>query len=214
MLAMFSPSFGRPQPDWPPHTTVCGFPFYDEEFAEHTSELDGFLNEGEPPIAFTLGSSAVQAAGRFFEEAITAAGLTERRAVLVAGPNADRLRETSRDVLVVRSVPFHRLFPRCAEVVHAGGVGTTAQALRAGVSQVVVPFSHDQFDNGNRVEWMRCGLRLRKRRTASTIASALVENLRARATGTATAAGSIRAEDGVGTAADTVEMVLKGKHVN
>ena len=86
---MFSPSFGRPQPDWPLHTTVCGFPFYDEEFAEYPSELDDFINEGDPPIAFTLGSSAVQVAGHFFEEAITAAGLAGGFAYwLIAGWSA------------------------------------------------------------------------------------------------------------------------------
>ena len=33
---------------------------------------------------------------------------------------------------VVGSVPFERLLPRCAAVMHHGGSGTTAAALRAG----------------------------------------------------------------------------------
>ena len=36
--------------------------------------------------------------------------------------------------------------------MHQGGVGTTSQVLRAGVPQLVVPFSHDQPDNA-----ARCG---------------------------------------------------------
>jgi hypothetical protein len=37
---------------------------------------------------------------------------------------------------VVGSVPFELLLPRCAAVMHHGGSGTTAAALRAGIPQV------------------------------------------------------------------------------
>jgi UDP:flavonoid glycosyltransferase YjiC (YdhE family) len=36
-------------------------------------------------------------------------------------------------------------------VVHQGGVGTTAQCLRAGKPMLIMPFSHDQPDNGRRM---------------------------------------------------------------
>ncbi len=44
------------------------------------------------------------------------------------------------------------LVPRLAALVHHGGIGTTAQAMRAGVPQLITPFAHDQFDNAARVE--------------------------------------------------------------
>lgn len=50
--------------------------------------------------------------------------------------------------------------------VRQGGVGTTAQALRAGVPQLVVPFAHDQFDNAERVRRLGCGRILRRIRLA------------------------------------------------
>ena len=37
-------------------------------------------------------------------------------------------------------------------MVHQGGVGTAAQALAAGVPQLVVPLKNDQFDNARRLE--------------------------------------------------------------
>ena len=37
-------------------------------------------------------------------------------------------------------------------MVHQGGIGTTAQALRAGVPQLVIPYSFDQPDNAARIE--------------------------------------------------------------
>jgi UDP:flavonoid glycosyltransferase YjiC (YdhE family) len=53
--------------------------------------------------------------------------------------------------------PFSTLLPRCAGIVHHGGIGTTSQALAAGVPQLVQPFSHDQPDNASRVRKLGCG---------------------------------------------------------
>jgi rhamnosyltransferase subunit B len=51
----------------------------------------------------------------------------------------------------VQYEPFSRLLPRAAALVHHGGIGTAAQALRAGVPQLVVPGCYDQFDNAARL---------------------------------------------------------------
>ena len=59
-------------------------------------------------------------------------------------------------------VPLRALLPRCAALVHHGGIGTTAEALRAGVPQVIVPLAYDQFDNAARVDGAR-GRRARSR---------------------------------------------------
>lgn len=49
-------------------------------------------------------------------------------------------------------MPFASLLPRVAAVVHHGGIGTTADAFRAGTPQLIVPFAYDQFDNGLRAK--------------------------------------------------------------
>jgi len=56
-----------------------------------------------------------------------------------------------KTVFVAGQAPYSELFPKAAAVVHQGGIGTTAQALRAGVPMLVVPFMHDQPDNAFRV---------------------------------------------------------------
>jgi UDP:flavonoid glycosyltransferase YjiC (YdhE family) len=43
--------------------------------------------------------------------------------------------------------PFGQLLPHCSALVCHGGIGTTAQALKAGVPLLIMPMSHDQFDN-------------------------------------------------------------------
>ena len=47
--------------------------------------------------------------------------------------------------------PHNLVMPRASVIVHQGGVGTTAQALRAGRPTLVVPFGVDQPDNARRV---------------------------------------------------------------
>jgi UDP:flavonoid glycosyltransferase YjiC (YdhE family) len=57
-------------------------------------------------------------------------------------------------VVHVPSAPFSELLPRCAAIVHHGGIGTMAQGFAAGIPQLVMPMSHDQPDNAARA----CGL--------------------------------------------------------
>src|SRR6185295_8567691 len=58
---------------------------------------------------------------------------------------------------------FSRLLPKAAAIVHHGGIGTIAQALRAGVPQLVTPMNFDQPDNARRVERLGVADRLRMR---------------------------------------------------
>src|SRR5438093_524619 len=86
VLALFSPVFAKLQPDFPPNTRITGFAFYDGEVEQPmASELCRFLDEGEPPILFTLGSSAVWIADDFYRVSIEAARRLNRRALLLIG---------------------------------------------------------------------------------------------------------------------------------
>ena len=156
VLALFSTAFARPQPDWPPNTVVTGFPFYDRrDRAGDPAGLDPalveFLEAGEPPVVFTLGSSAVWVAGDFYSESVKAARAAGVRALLLIGDERNRIANLPEGVAAFDYAPYGELLPRARAVVHQGGIGTTAQGLRAGIPSLVVPFSHDQFDNGSRV---------------------------------------------------------------
>jgi rhamnosyltransferase subunit B len=154
-LALFSPLLGQPQPDWPPKVTVTGFAFYDRQQPEIPPPLDleEFLDFGDPPIAFALGSAAVFVAGDFYRESIEAARLLGRRALLLIGDEQVNPipRPLPPGVGVFAYAPYSRVFPRAAANVHQGGIGTTAVAMRSGRPMLVVPFSHDQPDNARRV---------------------------------------------------------------
>jgi UDP:flavonoid glycosyltransferase YjiC (YdhE family) len=173
-LALFSRVMAEPQPDWPSRTRVTGFVFYNGP-ASLPVELEAFLAAGPPPIVFTLGSSAVGAAGRFYQESADAAGRLGVRAVLLTGGFAANQPARLPDgVIAIDRAPHQLLFPRASAVVHQGGAGTTAQALRAGCPTLVVPHSHDQPDNAARVARLGVARILYpKRYTAARAASEL-----------------------------------------
>lgn len=214
VLAMFSRVMGEPQPDWPPRTVVTGICFHDDdgEDEQENRRLETFLESGEPPICFTLGSSAVWKAGAFYREAIDAAGRLGRRAVLLIG--SDERNRPAQDlpagVAAFRYAPYSRIFPRCAAVVHHGGVGTTGQALRAGRPMLVVPYGFDQFDNARCVERLGIGRWMRRGRlTAGRVARVLRKLLDPAVTRRAEEVGRrVADEDGPRSAADALDQVL------
>ena len=210
VLALFSRTFAEPQLDWPAHTRVTGFPFYDQNDLSLSPALQNFLDSGEPPIVFTLGSSVVWAAGSFYDESVAAATSLGKRAVLLVGNDPlNKLREPlPSHIFAINYAPYARVFPRAAIVVHQGGIGTTAQALRAGRPMIVVPCGGDQYDNAARVQRLGAGLTItQKRYNQDRAIVALRELLKHSKYGEqAEALGQrIRAEDGVRDACDAIE---------
>lgn len=155
VLAMFSPMLGKPQPDWPKSALQTGFVFYDGDTGNHdlTPQLEEFLQAGDPPLVFTLGSAAVLTAGDFYRQSALAARSLGLRAVLLIGSDPRNVPDCGdcEDLCVANYAPYSKLFPRASVIVHQGGVGTTAQALRAGKPMIIMPYSHDQPDNARRM---------------------------------------------------------------
>ncbi|WP_406693789.1 glycosyltransferase [Singulisphaera sp. Ch08] len=214
MLVLFSKVLGAPQADWPPQAIQTGFAFFDDVHATGmTAELKQFLSAGPPPIVFTLGSSAVMDAGSFYEMSQAAAHQLERRAIFLIGIDPrNRPREPlSKSMLAVEYAPHSELFPRASAIVHQGGVGTTAQALRSGRPMLVVPWGHDQVDNAYRVCRLGVARTLsRERYTVRNAATALRHLLDEpnHLTRASEVARMIRTEDGAASACHAIERVL------
>ena len=216
VLAMFSRVLASPQPDWPPNTCITGNVFYDGASAggaDAQDELTRFLDEGAAPLVFTLGTSAVGAAGRFYEESAAAARAVGMRAVLLVGhdPRNRIAGPVPGDLLMCAYAPYSTLFPRAAAIVHQGGIGTTVQALRAGRPTIVVPYAHDQPDNAFRVEALGVSRTIYPRRYRAPRVAEVLRTLLDDPTfgrNAAAVAGRVRAEDGVGTACGEIERLL------
>lgn len=151
VLTMFPDWFSKPQPDWPDAVMQTGFPYFTQPSeAEITRKIEAFLATGEPPIVFTLGSTAVHLAKDFYQIAAETAQKLGRRAVLLIGKNSPPAAPTDQ-VLCVSYAPLGLLFAGAAIVVHHGGIGTCAEVLQAGAPALIIPFAFDQPDNAERL---------------------------------------------------------------
>jgi UDP:flavonoid glycosyltransferase YjiC (YdhE family) len=218
VLALFSRVLGAEQKDWPEKTLITGFCFYDSDAgnAALPAQLEKFLDAGEPPIVFTLGSAAVLAAGDFYEQSSRAAIRLGVRAVLLIGNDQRNLPHTPlpESICVAKYAPYSGLFPRAALVVHQGGVGTTAQCLRAGRPMLIMPYSHDQPDNARRMRRMGVARVIQRAhyvpwRVTRKLRAMLAEpefELQAR-----NAAEEVAHENGVKTACDALEAIHQSK---
>jgi UDP:flavonoid glycosyltransferase YjiC (YdhE family) len=218
VLAMFSRVLGQEQPDWPASTKITGFCYYDSNAgnAALPAHLEEFLASGPAPLVFTLGSAAVLAAGRFYEYGARAAEKLGQRAILLIGSDArNRPRHAlPPSICVAEYAPYSALFERASVVIHQGGVGTTAQCLRAGKPMLIMPYSHDQPDNARRMRRLKVARILQKRnftpmRVAAKLSKILNDPICAyRAQ---QIAQRLRAEDGVANACNALEGLLREK---
>lgn len=212
VLALFSRVLGQPQPDWPANVLQTGFVFYDGQGGDVSlpPNLEAFLQAGEPPVVFTLGSAASLTAGNFYDYSAQAAEKLGIRAVLLVGKDPRNVpqRMLPTNICIAEYAPFSVLFPRARIVVHQGGVGTTAQALKAGIPSLVMPYSHDQPDNARRVSRLGTGSVLRRQLyTPARVIDVLGEMLQepAYAAKAKEAAAILAQEDGLKTACDALE---------
>ena len=108
--------------------------------------------------------------------------------------------------------PYSQIFPHACAIVHQGGVGTTAQALRSGRPTLIMPYSHDQPDNAARVERLGTSRTISRQHYTAPLAvqelSQLLDNP-SYAAKAAEIGQIVRAEDGVRLACDAIERQLK-----
>lgn len=219
VLALFSPALGSPQPDWPRQTVVTGFPFLGREsHADMPADIECFLNAGPAPIVFTLGSSAVGAAGAFYRESVTALRKLGARGLLLTGSLVRNDPGPLPDgVMAAPYCPHSELFPRASAIVHQGGIGTTAEALRSGRPMLVTPLAHDQYDNAARAKRLGVAETLAHESYTAERAFSKLQKLlgEARFTRMADRLGSqIRSERGAENAANTIESVIAARETS
>src|SRR5207248_1609010 len=131
------------------------------------------------------------------------------RAVFLTGTHPQGLPDVlPENVLKVAYAPHGPLFARAAAIVHQGGVGTTAQAMRAGHPMLVVPFAHDQFDNGERVRRLGAAEVVYRSHYNAAASERALRGLPSRESAAARLGELVRAETGTVNAADAVESVL------
>ena len=157
VICLFPKWYAAQQPDWPPNTSVTGFPRFDEgDEDDLVEEVRSFLAEGEEPIVFMPGSLMQQASG-LLRESIVACRKLGKRAILLSRHARQIPKDLPEGIRHFGYVPFRHLLPHAAALVHHGGIGTIAQALGAGIPQLVHPLAYDQHDNAARIKRLGVG---------------------------------------------------------
>jgi UDP:flavonoid glycosyltransferase YjiC (YdhE family) len=139
-----------PDPLWEGRYPYTNFIFFDDPM-QIDPELDAWLNDGDPPVFVGFGSMSGAGTNRVENLIVEAVCATGRRCIVGAGWAGLGARSLPSGWRVVREASHALLFPRTAVVVHHGGSGTMAQALRAGVPQVLLPLILDQFHHAHRL---------------------------------------------------------------
>jgi sterol 3beta-glucosyltransferase len=187
---------------WPHHDAAGRLP----------TDLEAFLRAGPRPVLIGFGSMASGDGERLSEIAVRALRRAGLRGILQAGSAG--LAADGDDVLTIGDVPHALLFPRLAAVVHHGGAGTSAAALRAGVPAVTVPVTADQpFWAGRLVAIGAATDPIPFRSlTAERLADSLrqVVKVQAHSRAAAEAARHLATEDGAGRVLKAVQQLTHG----
>ena len=154
VLALFSRCLAEPQPDWPPKPWSPAFPSSTATTSRRKWRLHSTVSCPKVPLL----SSSRWDPPRSARPAISTATACRPSRKWTCAPYCSpaRIPRACRKLCLpgVMAVPYaahSEVFPRASAIVHQGGIGTTAQAMRAGRPALVVPFAHDQFDNAERV---------------------------------------------------------------
>jgi len=207
-FGLFSPLLSAAQ--LPGAAAILGSSFHDgRETAPLDIELEDFVAAGEPPLVMTLGSFAALDGAEILRGGVEAARRLHRRVVVIAGRDDAKnfAHQAGPDVLVRGYAPHSTVFSRAAVVMHHGGVGTAAQALRSGRPQLIIPFFADQPDNAGRIARLGCARVLPRRNFTARRAEAHLQALLERSDYAENAqriADGIAMEDGAAEAARLV----------
>jgi rhamnosyltransferase subunit B len=159
-VTLFPSWFAPAAADWPANTVQAGFPLYDEAWPAGPSRaLTEFLQQGSPPVVFMPGTARREATD-FFGAALRACEQADERGLLLGSVGQHLSQRLPSTVRAEAYVPFGWLLPRARALAHHGGVGSCAQALRAGIPQLIVPHAYDQFDNAMRLRRLGVGCTL------------------------------------------------------
>jgi UDP:flavonoid glycosyltransferase YjiC (YdhE family) len=135
-------------PGTPADWAEPGKPFVGALTLESPTDIDdavlAWIGEGSPPIYFGMGSTPITPPAEIIGRIIGACAELNERLLICAGPNDLSEFDHHHHVKIVSAVGHATVLPRCRAVVHHGGAGTTAAAMRAGVPSLILWLWLDQ----------------------------------------------------------------------
>jgi UDP:flavonoid glycosyltransferase YjiC (YdhE family) len=138
-------------------------------------EVLSWIADGTPPIYFGFGGTPIASPADPVAMISAACAQLGDRALICSGPNDFTDIPHFDHVKVVSAVNHAAIFPACRAVVHHGGAGTTAAAMRAGIPSLILWLWLDQPIWAAAVERLKVGC---GREFSTTTQETLVADLR------------------------------------
>ncbi|MGK0499046.1 MAG: rhamnosyltransferase subunit B [Oceanicoccus sp.] len=149
-IGLFPEWFGMRPKDWPTELKLVGFPLSDRVSKRARLVVDDFVKEHGSPVLFTTGTG-VHDVGEFFSQSQKICETLGVPGIFIGGTEGLDKNSWPAKYLHLDYVDFEHALPQCKAIVHHGGIGTLAQAVRAGIPQLIRPLTFDQPDNGTRL---------------------------------------------------------------
>ncbi len=149
-LGFFPEWFGMPAKDWPTNLKLVGFPLQNRASNQSRNELDRFIEQQGAPLVFTSGTG-VKDVVELFTEGRKICEQLQVPGVFVGGASGTDILQGSPLCLHLDYIDFEYALSKAVAIVHHGGMGTTAQAIKAGIPQLIRPIKYDQPDNADRI---------------------------------------------------------------
>jgi UDP:flavonoid glycosyltransferase YjiC (YdhE family) len=151
---------------------------FDEVKPARHLEIQRFIATHGSPIVYTTGSGVAEA-NEIFTEGRKICEILDVPGIFVGSPASNSLLGGTERFLHIDYIDFETLLPQCLAIIHHGGIGTTAQAIKAGIPQIIRPMTFDQPDNGYRIFLLGLGFSVSpKKFTAKRVSAALTAILR------------------------------------
>lgn len=210
VLYGFSPIVVPKPADWGEDMVVCGYWYLKlTQPWQPPPELASFLESGPPPLYIGMESIRHASQEALLKLILEALGMTDQRLLLFIGGREVDYRTLPPSVYLVNVVPHDWLFPRMSAIIHHGGAGTTAIALRAGVPSMGIPGFFDQPFWSRRIHEIGAGLPpiQPQKLTAQHLASAMhrLANDNYLRDSSARVGEALRREDGIARAVEVIE---------
>jgi UDP:flavonoid glycosyltransferase YjiC (YdhE family) len=165
-----------PAKDWPTNLKLVGFPLQNRASMNSRSELDAFIEQQGVPLIFTSGTGVKDVAAIFTEGRKICEQL-QVPGVFVGGASGAGLLQGSSRCLHLDYIDFEYALPKALAIIHHGGMGTTAQAIKAGIPQLVRPIKYDQPDNADRIYQLGLGTYVMPERFNEEAVAPMVGNM-------------------------------------
>jgi rhamnosyltransferase subunit B len=140
---------------WPEEFTLTNFPLFDYGVTNEANEqtFKEFVSKFGAPIIFSFGSG-VSTTFDIISQVLAAQPLLDIPFVFVGGTKFSPLTERC---IHLDKIAFETALPQARLMVHHGGIGTTAQSIKARIPQLIRPTAFDQFDNADKVKKLKIG---------------------------------------------------------